>query len=117
MNAMEYRTMRVTTNLHLSLTLAVLLALGAVGCASDKPMPGSTVGSFMDDSYLTSAVKTKLLGNAGLKSFHIHVVTKDRVVTLTGTLPTTALRDEAVTTAKSVDGVKEVVSEIEIKSE
>jgi hyperosmotically inducible protein len=99
------------------LLLAVLLALGASGCASDKAMPGSTVGSFMDDSYLTSAVKTKLLGDTGLKAFHIHVVTKDRIVTLTGTLPTEALRDEAVRTAKSVDGVKEVVSEIEVKSE
>jgi len=109
--------MRAITKAHLSLILAAVLALGVAGCASDKPMPGSTVGSFMDDSYLTSAVKTKLLGDTGLKAFHIHVVTKDRVVTLTGTLPTTALRDEAVTTAKSVDGVKDVVSEIEIKSE
>ncbi|HSC48228.1 MAG TPA: BON domain-containing protein [Gammaproteobacteria bacterium] len=109
--------MRNTISAPLGLLFAALLVLAVTGCASDKPMPGSTVGSFMDDSYLTSAVKTKLLGDTGLKAFHIHVVTKDRIVTLTGALPTTALRDEAVRTAKSVDGVKDVVSEIEIKSE
>lgn len=108
--------MHASTNARLSLLFAAALVLVS-GCASDKPMPGATVGSFMDDSYLTSAVKTKLLGDTGLKAFHIHVVTKDRIVTLTGELPTAALRDEAVTTAKSVEGVKDVVSEIEIKSE
>ena len=109
--------MHTITKANLSLLFAALLTLGAAGCASDKPMPGSTVGSFMDDSYLTSAVKTKLAVDEGLKSFHIKVITDHQVVTLSGALPSTALRDEAVKVAKSVDGVKDVVSEIEIKSE
>ena len=96
--------------------LAVGLASGIAGCASDKPMPGATVGSFMDDSYLTTAVKTKLLGDTGLKAFDIKVITENQVVTLKGTLPTEALRDQAITVAKSVGGVKDVVSEIEVKS-
>jgi osmotically-inducible protein OsmY len=37
-------------------------------------------------------------------------------VTLKGTLPTTALRDQAITVAKSVDGVKDVIADIEVKS-
>ena len=109
--------MHAIMKVNLSLLFTVLLTLGVAGCASDKPMPGSTVGSFMDDSYLTSAVKTKLAVDEGLKSFHIKVITEHQVVTLSGTLPSTALRDEAVKVAKSVDGVKDVVSEIEIKSE
>lgn len=79
-------------------------------------MLGQRVGSYVDDSYLTSAIKTKLVGDIALKSFDIHVVTKNGVVTLSGTLPNTDLRDEAIRTAKSVDGVKDVVSEIKISN-
>lgn len=96
--------------------LALALAFAAGGCASDKPMPGSTAGSFVDDSYLTTAIKTKLLANISLKAFDIKVITDNRVVTLKGKVPTEALRDQAVSVAKSVDGVKSVVSEIEVGS-
>jgi len=103
-------------------SIIVILAatlLGAVmaGCANDKPMPGATVGTFVDDSYLTSAIKTKLLADTGLKAFHIKVITEHQVVTLSGTLPTAALREQAATVAKSVDGVKGVVNDIQVKSD
>lgn len=95
-----------------------MVVLGSVGCASDKdqPMLGQRVGTYMDDSYLTSAIKTKLVGDVALKSFDIHVVTKNGVVTLTGTLPNTELGDEAIRTAKSVSGVKDVISDIKISN-
>lgn len=96
--------------------LGVLTLLG--GCASkqpDQPMLGQKVGNFMDDSYITSAVKTKLLGDISLKSFDIHVTTLNRVVTLRGTLPSAALRDEAIRVANSVGGAVKVISEIEVK--
>jgi len=95
---------------------AALLGATIAGCASDKPMPGATVGTFVDDSYLTSAIKTKLLADTGLKAFDIKVITDHQVVTLSGTLPTSALRDQAVSVAKSVSGVKDVVDHIEVKS-
>jgi osmotically-inducible protein OsmY len=95
---------------------AALMGSAVVGCSSNQPMPAQKAGTFVDDSYLTSAVKTKLLAAPGINSFDIHVVTKDQVVTLSGTLPTDALRDQAVTVAKTVDGVKDVVSDIEVKS-
>jgi hyperosmotically inducible protein len=107
--------MRMMQKLFAALLIAGVFAVAATGCASDKPMPGKTAGSFVDDSYLTTAVKTKLLGDTGRKAFDIHVTTKDQVVTLRGTLPTAALRDQAITVAKSVEGVKDVVSELEVK--
>ena len=108
--------MRVKITTIPMLVLVSVLGLAAVGCASDKPMLGQTVGTFADDSYLTSAVKTKLLGDTGLKAFDIHVTTKDQMVTLSGSLPTQALVDEAIRTAKSVGGVKDVVSQLVIKA-
>ncbi len=108
--------MHMTTRIFLALLLAAGLVVTIGGCSTDKPMPGATAGSFMDDSYLTTAVKTKLLGDTGLKAFDIKVITDHQVVTLKGTLPTEALREQAITVAKSVGGVKDVVSEIEVKS-
>ena len=97
--------------------LSAVTATGFVaGCASDKPMPAQRAGSFVDDSYLTTAVKTKLLGDTGLKSFDIHVTTASQVVTLSGTVPTQALKDQAGTVARSVDGVKDVVNDIDVHS-
>ncbi|MGA9855770.1 MAG: BON domain-containing protein [Gammaproteobacteria bacterium] len=112
-------------DIRLRVLALILLASGAVlpltGCASsknpDQPMLGQRVGSYVDDSYLTSAIKTKLVGDIALKSFDIHVVTKNGMVTLSGTLPNTDLRDEAIRTAKSVGGVKDVVSEIKISNQ
>jgi len=108
--------MHKRNNIFLGLILAATLGFVLGGCSTDKPMPGATVGTFMDDSYLTTAVKSKLAVDEGLKSFDIKVITEHQVVTLKGTLPTTALRDQAITVAKSVGGVKDVISEIEVKS-
>ncbi len=105
------------TQLFFALLLSAGLTSGLAGCASDKPMPGATAGNFMDDSYLTTAVKSKLAVDENLKSFvDIKVITENQVVTLKGTLPSAALRDQAIAVAKSVGGVKDVISEIEVKS-
>ena len=99
-----------------ALLVVAALATAVGGCSSTQPMPAQKAGTFVDDSYLTTAIKTKLLAAPGINSFDIHVVTKDQVVTLSGTVPTDALRDQAVAVAKTVDGVKDVVSDIEVKS-
>ena len=109
--------MHMKKRLGLAAILATtLLGVAVVGCSSNEPMPAQKAGSFVDDSYLTTAVKSKLAVNEGLKSFDIKVITDHQVVTLSGTLPTSALRDQAVTVAKSVDGVQGVVDHIEVKS-
>lgn len=109
--------MRMNTRVFLALLLAAGLAATIGGCSTDKPMPGATAGSFVDDSYITTAVKSKLAVDENLKSFvDIKVITENQVVTLKGTLPTEALKEQAITVAKSVGGVKDVISEIEVKS-
>jgi hyperosmotically inducible periplasmic protein len=100
-----------------TLLAAAVIGSAVTGCASNEPMPAQKAGSFVDDSYLTTAVKTKLTANEGLKAFDIKVITNQQVVTLSGTVPTSALRDQAVTVARSVDGVKDVVDDIDVKSD
>jgi hyperosmotically inducible protein len=109
--------MHMSKRIGLAIILATtMLGTALVGCSSNEPMPAQKAGSYVDDSYLTTAVKTKRAANEGLKSFDIKVITDHQVVTLIGTVPTSALRDQAVTVAKSVSGVKDVVDNIDVKS-
>lgn len=66
------------------------------------------------DSALTTKVKTKLLATKDLKSTGIHVKTKDRVVNLTGSVPSSEQREMAVATVKSVEGVTNVHDNLKV---
>jgi len=68
------------------------------------------------DGALTTKIKTKLLATKDLKSTGIHVKTKDRVVNLTGTVPSTEQRQMAVDTVKSVEGVDSVSDHLKVSS-
>ena len=60
------------------------------------------------DAWITTKVKSQLLADSDVKGLDINVSTKDGVVTLAGRVPTTAMRDKAVSVAQGVKGVKKV---------
>ena len=60
------------------------------------------------DAWITTKVKAQLLADSDVKGLDINVSTKDGVVTLAGVVPSTAMRDKAVSITKDVEGVKEV---------
>ena len=64
------------------------------------------------DTEVTTKVKTKLLGEPGLKSMQISVDTVGGVVTLTGTADSKANSDKASAIAMAVDGVENVVNQL-----
>ncbi len=68
------------------------------------------------DSALTTKVKTKLLATQDLKSTGIHVKTKDRVVALTGTVPTKDQHALALEAVRSVEGVSSVRDNLKVSS-
>lgn len=68
------------------------------------------------DGALTTKIKTKLLAAKDLKSTGIHVKTKDRVVNLTGSVPTSEQKQLAVDTVKSVEGVDSVNDNLKVSS-
>ena len=67
------------------------------------------------DASITSAVKTKLLGDPKVAGLKIDVDTKDNVVTLTGTVKSAAEKAEAIRLAKNTTGVKSVVDKLVIQ--
>ena len=71
-------------------------------------------GEAISDAWITTKVKWFFLGDDLLKGSHIDVDTKDRVVTLSGTVKTETGRKQAVRLAQDTDGVTKVVDNLKI---
>lgn len=72
-------------------------------------------GEAITDSWITTKVHWFFMGEDLLKGSDINVDTADHVVTLKGTVASTAGRARAVQLAKETDGVKRVVDQLTIK--
>jgi osmotically-inducible protein OsmY len=89
---------------------------GAVGTAADATTDAvKGTGEVAGDAYITSKVKAKLTTTDALEGSDIEVSTANNRVTLTGTVPSAAARRTAVTLARGIDGVKDVVDKLTIK--
>jgi hyperosmotically inducible protein len=66
------------------------------------------------DLGITTAVKARLAKDDIVKAYQIDVDTSDRVVTLKGTVGTTAAKEQAVNIARYTDGVRNVVDELTV---
>lgn len=75
----------------------------------------ATVGNKIDDSIVTTKVKSALLANSNIKSSDISVVTYKGEVQLSGFVDDETQIERAVATARTVEGVKNVVNKIIVK--
>jgi hyperosmotically inducible protein len=91
---------------------AVLLA-SILGCAATSTREGT--GEYVDDSAITTKVKSAMLGSSGLKSTDIGVETFKGVVQLSGFVDSQAQMSQAVKVAEGVGGVKSVKNDMRLK--
>jgi osmotically-inducible protein OsmY len=98
------------TTLFLALLLASLL-----GCSSSPQHEGT--GEYIDDSVITTKVKTAVLNEPSLKSAEINVETFKGVVQLSGFVSSQAAIDKAVEVARGVKGVQSVKNDMRIKGQ
>ena len=73
------------------------------------------VACSQSDPGITTAVKTKLAADDTVKAYQIDVDTRDKVVTLSGSVNTEAEKTQAVAVARGTDGVVNVVDNITLK--
>lgn len=71
-------------------------------------------GEKITDAWITTKVKWFFTGEDLLKGSDINVDTKDRVVTLKGTVKTHEGRTRALELAKNTDGVKNVIDQLTV---
>lgn len=87
------------------LILPLLAACGSSGAISRT----------VDDGTISTRVKTALLNDPQVAALRINVQTSGGVVTLTGTVKSQAEEQRAIAVARSIDGVKDVKSQLKIE--
>ena len=95
---------------------AVLIAavlLSVAGCASTSSQ--ESTGEYVDDTVITSRVKTAIFNEPSLKVLQINVETYKNVVQLSGFVSTFAEMTKAADVARDVKGVASVRNDIRIK--
>jgi osmotically-inducible protein OsmY len=77
---------------------------------------GHAIADATADARITAAIKAKLLTNRDLSGLNISVNTTDGVVTLSGAVPSIDAISKAMVVALETDGVKQVISALQVKS-
>lgn len=102
---------------NLSKLAAVMIAVSSTlfmgGCAVQRDQ--STAGEYVDDSVVTTKVKTKFIESKAVDASAIEVETLKGTVQLSGFAKTAAEKSSAEKLAKSVEGVKTVKNDIIVK--
>ncbi len=70
----------------------------------------------VEDSSLTTTVRSAIFADKQLQAQHIKVETEDAAVTLTGVVDSPSLRERAVEIAGSVDGVAQVQDRLRVRN-
>ena len=91
-----------------------LLMIGHHGGDSLSAACGKTVGEAIDDTTITTRVKTAMLNDPGVGGLRMDVDTFKGVVTLSGRVKSQAEHDQAIALARRVNGVAEVKDALQI---
>lgn len=107
-------------HLFLSSIGAAVLALSVAGCTkpadlATTPAPSTSVGTAIDDSVLTTKVKSVLLSDPDVKSFDIKTETRKGEVQLSGFVDNQAQIDRAVALVRAIEGVSGVDNKVALK--
>jgi len=97
----------------LTTLFSTVVLMTTLGCASTRTHEGT--GEYVDDSVITSKVKTAIFNEPGLKVSEIKVETFKGVVQLSGFVSSRDDMKGAVRVASAVPGVKSVTDEMQLK--
>lgn len=104
--------MKKGSNVIRYLMVLMLIATFA-GCASTSRQEGT--GEYVDNSVITSKIKSQLAADDFLKSFEISVETYKGTVQLSGFVDSQSAANRAAQIARGVEGVKSVKNNLRVK--
>jgi osmotically-inducible protein OsmY len=102
-----------TRNIVIHCLVLLMLIVTLAACASTRTQ--QSTGEYVDDSVITTKVKSLLAADDFLKSFQISVETYQGVVQLSGFVNTQKAVDKAVEIVRGVNGVKSVKNNLIVK--
>jgi len=100
-------------NMLIGCFMLLMLIAALMACASTSKQEGA--GEYVDDSVITTKVKSLLAADDFLKSFEIGVETYKGTVQLSGFVDSQKAIDKAGEIAGSVKGVKSVKNNLNVK--
>ena len=103
--------MIIRTTLIATMTAAVLLT--TAGCAVTRGQ--ETVGAYIDDTGITTLVKSRFIENKQVDAAAISVETLNGTVMLSGFAKSSLERNTAENIARGVNGVRMVKNEIAVR--
>lgn len=89
---------------------SLIVALALAACASTGQQ--ASTGEYIDDTVITTKVKTALLNDPVVSGLAVNVETFRGVVQLSGFVKTASERERAVRLTREVGGVKQVKNDI-----
>jgi len=93
------------------LTVGLMILFFMTGC---QAMTGQTAGEIIDDSVITTSVKTQLASDKVGTLTRVEVETNNGVVYLTGQVQTAEQRSHVGSVVSQVKGVKRVVNNLQV---
>jgi len=103
-----------TVKIIKSILFSVSLLTIVPACSTENAKREST-GEYLDDTVLTTKVKSTFLGDSRLKMFDINVKTFKGTVQISGFVDTQQESDRAFQLARTIKGVKAVNNSILVK--
>ena len=93
--------------------VAAVALLSVTGCAVTRGQ--ETVGAYVDDAAITTAVKARFIDNKDVDAASIKVETLNGTVMLSGFAKNALEKNTAESIARRVNGVKSVKNEIAVR--
>ena len=103
----------MTKRFTLAAALAAFILVTASGCAVTRGQ--ESVGAYVDDTAITTAVKARFVENKLVDAISISVETLNGTVMLSGFAKSSTERSTAETLTWKVNGVKAVKNEITVR--
>ena len=103
-----------STRFTFAAALASIVLVTASGCAVTRGQ--ESVGAYVDDTAITTAVKARFVENKLVDAISINVETLNGTVMLSGFAKNATEKETAEKIAMAVKGVKSVKNEIAIRS-
>ena len=101
------------SNLVLRLLISLVLVVSVAGCAGGKTY--ESTGEYLDDSAITTKVKTSILADSKLKTLQISVETFKGIVQISGFVDSLDQSNRAAEVTRKVNGVKMVHNHLIVK--
>ena len=104
---------RLNTRFAFAAALASIVLVTASGCAVTRGQ--ETVGAYVDDTAITTAVKARFIDNKLVDAISINVETLNGTVMLSGFAKNSLEKSTAESLTWKVNGVKQVKNEIAVR--